>query len=753
MHRMEIQRRWPTGSDSGGESSPVNTPAVEATTTGAAEQATYPETHITSAPEMYDVTKLVHGLRRMGFTTDIEALPAGDPALQNSVVPEIAESAASSIAQQAAAAAKHASEALEALLALHPTHPAGAMLASAAQAAAAAAVRLLTGEDVGEEEEEEEEEANETTAHHHHHEGCRGHDCEEEHVHTGQELPELVLSSIGRLRLRINGAEVACTWDQPPGSDTITLAPCADGAGSPASNNSIHWNVRQASDGLKEALEKLLNDAVAVQTAPGKRSLPTELCTLSLPAPDGDGPSTSKTSMSDPATQAPSAPKAVPGPAGPSVPPSLQAQALTWRDITGGAPELQGILDGMPEGDLALVSWQADWVPASLAAEAALALRPPRGVAALLRVRIEATPANRALAVRRVAALPQAKRKSARLVLRSGAHFPALGLCVAPSMQQELAEGEGALRATVAAVERAVEVRLADLVRCALDAGTGGVTGGLATLDSVAPAPQLLGLVKARDEVPLLFVWTEGGAAERDTMEGIATEVQGTVRVVHADTSASPQLHKLAASLGLKRFPALLAFAEGKEVLRRQGERLIPASLRHTCVTLLLSRPPAAGTVPHTPAKQAEEDGIALSLAPASASKAIEQSARVSAPGETLPAAAAAAGGGSSSPYPEASSPASVYDPPEARLAKPGFTRRMPDGETVHYFPKMPCLRCGCPWWTSDEWNARCIRCSWDCESTGYDDDSQPLPKYKAKWAAFVAQITAGKTAPWSGKR
>lgn len=215
---MEIQRRWPTGSDSGGESSPVNAPAVEATTTGAAEQATYPETHITSAPEMYDVTKLVHGLRRMGFTTDIEALPAGDPALQNSVVPEIAESAASSIAQQAAAAAKHASEALEALLALHPTHPAGAMLASAAQAAAAAAVRLLTGEDVGEEEEEEEEEANETTAHHHHHEGCRGHDCEEEHVHTGQEPPELVLSSIGRLRLRINGAEVACTWDQPPGS-------------------------------------------------------------------------------------------------------------------------------------------------------------------------------------------------------------------------------------------------------------------------------------------------------------------------------------------------------------------------------------------------------------------------------------------------------------------------------------------------------------------------------------------------------
>lgn len=57
--------------------------------------------------------------------------------------------------------------------------------------------------------------------------------------------------------------------------------------------------------------------------------------------------------------------------------------------------------------------------------------------------------------------------------------------------------------------------------------------------------------------------------------------------------------------------------------------------------------------------------------------------------------------------------------------------------------------RCGCPWWNSDEWDAKCIRCGWDCESTGYDDDSQPLPKYKKKWEGFVAQINAGKTPAW----
>ena len=121
--------------------------------------------------------------------------------------------------------------------------------------------------------------------------------------------------------------------------------------------------------------------------------------------------------------------------------------------------------------------------------------------------------------------------------------------------------------------------------------------------------------------------------------------------------------------------------------------------------------------------------------------------------------------------------------------------------------------RCGCPWWTSDEWDARCIRCGWDCESSGcgggllkelftpafciqckfalespvpslaeprlaqpadlvstinqfalplpcscfrrprYDDNSQPLPKYKAKWEGFTALIKEGKTAPYTPKR
>ena len=68
---------------------------------------------------------------------------------------------------------------------------------------------------------------------------------------------------------------------------------------------------------------------------------------------------------------------------------------------------------------------------------------------------------------------------------------------------------------------------------------------------------------------------------------------------------------------------------------------------------------------------------------------------------------------------------------------------------------RLPCsssLRCGCPWWSSEEWDARCLRCGWDCESQGYDNDSQPLPKHRPKWEAFTAAIRDGHTPAWAGK-
>ena len=43
----------------------------------------------------------------------------------------------------------------------------------------------------------------------------------------------------------------------------------------------------------------------------------------------------------------------------------------------------------------------------------------------------------------------------------------------------------------------------------------------------------------------------------------------------------------------------------------------------------------------------------------------------------------------------------------------------------------------------------RCARCQWTAESDGYDDDSKPLPVFKAKYKEFTEIIKAGSTSPW----
>ena len=44
-------------------------------------------------------------------------------------------------------------------------------------------------------------------------------------------------------------------------------------------------------------------------------------------------------------------------------------------------------------------------------------------------------------------------------------------------------------------------------------------------------------------------------------------------------------------------------------------------------------------------------------------------------------------------------------------------------------------------------------RCGWDCEVDGYDDDSQPLPRFKAKFDAFVAILKAGRAPAWEKEK
>ncbi|GIL56709.1 hypothetical protein Vafri_11951, partial [Volvox africanus] len=52
----------------------------------------------------------------------------------------------------------------------------------------------------------------------------------------------------------------------------------------------------------------------------------------------------------------------------------------------------------------------------------------------------------------------------------------------------------------------------------------------------------------------------------------------------------------------------------------------------------------------------------------------------------------------------------SIYDPPSGKYRKPGARKQFgPRGRGV-FWPRMPCLRCGCPWWLGEDWDAECVR-------------------------------------------
>ena len=249
-------------------------------------------------------------------------------------------------------------------------------------------------------------------------------------------------------------------------------------------------------DGEEEEEEASdVNEEEEASDADEKGEVPTE----SLTAAD-DSPKAPPTPPPEPAPTSTAPPK----------PSARPTPVLSWREVRGGAPELQGALDALPEGALAVVSWHADWVPACSATEAALAQRAPPGVQALLRVRIEATPANRALALKRVAALPQARRAGSKLVLRSGASFPALSLLAAPAMQGSLVEGSDALHLLHEALATALDTGLATLINSSL--GHDHASDNAEVTALTKGAKQLLETVRATANGgrPAVICWAPG---------------------------------------------------------------------------------------------------------------------------------------------------------------------------------------------------------------------------------------------------
>jgi G3E family GTPase len=66
-------------------------------------------------------------------------------------------------------------------------------------------------------------------------------------------------------------------------------------------------------------------------------------------------------------------------------------------------------------------------------------------------------------------------------------------------------------------------------------------------------------------------------------------------------------------------------------------------------------------------------------------------------------------------------------------------------GFAASFWPKMPCLRCGSPWWRGDDWEASCANCSAD--AADYDDEQRPRPHRAAAFRAFRAELEAARAA------
>ena len=96
----------------------------------------------------------------------------------------------------------------------------------------------------------------------------------------------------------------------------------------------------------------------------------------------------------------------------------------------------------------------------------------------------------------------------------------------------------------------------------------------------------------------------------------------------------------------------------------------------------------------------------------------------------------------------------SQFDPPEGNARRQGTSKVFAGKGEAVFWPRMPCLRCGCPWWLGEDWDALCVRCGWCCESEGYDDESRPLRTggWAERYEEFTACLKEGRTAAWPPK-
>jgi G3E family GTPase len=466
-------------------------------------------------------------------------------------------------------------------------------------------------------------------------------------------------------------------------------------------------------------------------------------------------------------------------------------------DVTEGASEAQALLDAWDArcqrrqgssssaaaAPAAVIEWLAPWASASRAESLRFAreaaLRPHSAL--FLRVDVSAHgkpyPLNELLALEKVMARSQSRRGASAASggappfpvpkVGGGGKWPVATVHWGSSLQpSEAFAGEGAAESAAAALDALVVGAGGEEDEA--EAAAGGASAAAPQkaavvadlLQGAGDLKRLLDEGKDAGGRPLLVVWynsSSGGgdqeqaaaaAAARPLVVGaarLAVLAQGAAAVALADVSRGHANQVLATALGVKALPAAHVYVGMKAEATIKPPPVAgggaggqssaaAASLLSRARDALAARLPAelAARLSQQEQQKQQHQGAA------------EEEEKEVGAGENR----SGGGGSSSNNHHHVSS--SAWDPPPGKLARPGARRQFPGkSQPAVFWPRMPCLRCGSPWWLGEDWDARCARCGWDCERDGYDDDSNPLPAYEAQFRAFSALLRDGKTAEW----
>lgn len=390
-------------------------------------------------------------------------------------------------------------------------------------------------------------------------------------------------------------------------------------------------------------------------------------------------------------------------------------------DITDGACEAQEILDSITPGTTVIFHWDAEWHEEGKDIVQDMKKLITNVDTVVVRVDIGTHPANWSFAMEKVMVKPEARRPGAKPVLKNGQKWPCFTIHASPELQPiETIAGTHAVR-SVAKIIASLPAASSSQSR---------------KKHSVNEENEVQGIEEHMyiDQIAAKFPHIEGGAVElRDYLKSFGQKSK-TLYILWADNS-----------LPLKILKGL------QEILQKRPEtdNLYIADIQQSTANASLGKAlgvkkPPSLLVFSSMKMDRKFDG------PEKVAEALAQEFR------TLPAATVGLnprGGFPKSNHAKQQQETSLYDPPQGKQNRSGTTKLTPDGKMIHYFPNMPCLKCGNPWWSSDDWDALCVRCRWDCLTGGYDDNSKPLPEHKAVWSKYVESIKAGITPQWKGTR